>query len=88
MEQLTVPELKEECRRRGVRVSGKKGELIERLLGCGDGAAEERPAAKMGDFWEEEAETIGDANEKNGEKAEVEIETEKATGAMDLDDLL
>ena len=43
--QLTVPLLKERCRAAGLKVSGRKAELVERLLGS-DEQAHSEPVAK------------------------------------------
>ena len=37
LQKLTVPSLKEECRERGLKVGGNKGELVARLLEARDG---------------------------------------------------
>ncbi|KAL4427699.1 hypothetical protein ABPG75_001788 [Micractinium tetrahymenae] len=67
---LTVVKLKEECKKRGLPVGGKKAELVERLEQH-EGA--EAPAAASAPAAEEQAEQAGEEEEEEEQPAEDEM---------------
>ena len=82
LEQLTVPVLKDRLRAQGLKVGGKKAELVERLLESAPAPAAPAPPAPVKQTKPRRGDGRPHANPHNAERCEAEIVSFGPLGAF------